>query len=89
MVELVGVVAYWTVGNARAAEPAFIGIHHDGWLALYRIGHKYVTAAYIHAGIATNAFALVKRYALIRRCGIGDKISFVHNQHSSRQPCFS
>ena len=78
MIELIGPALNRTVGNTRPAEPTLIGIHHDRRIACYGVWHQHVAAADLHAGITADAFALVKRNALVRCCRIGYKIGIIH-----------
>jgi hypothetical protein len=41
--------------HATAAIPAFIGIYHNGGLAFFFVGQKYIGTAYLDACITAGA----------------------------------
>jgi hypothetical protein len=70
-----------TIADAAPAEPAFVGIERNRRFAFFRIGHQYARTTRINAGVAAGTDRGIENYVIVRRHGIGDKVSFVIGVH--------
>ena len=73
------------MGDAAAAEPALLGVSHNGRFALLRILFKGIAHAHIYASSAPVTDILVKIY-MIKRHGVNLLlIPITNNQFRGRQ----
>jgi hypothetical protein len=73
---------FYTTG----AEPAFFGIKDNRRLLLFRIGHHYVSRAYLHAQITAGTNIGIEFYSFVRCWRIRYHIDFGSHLTTSLSP---